>query len=135
MQAAGSGWKRPYLPCLKRSVLSFHSDLISAEQVRVRMATTTSTDNSGLPDSILPHFTKAGGNIRGYTRTMTTTIALETSKGNFALGITLGLILLVVALSINLTVEMEPEQVEKRKITLGGRVAAFIPPEEVKVLD
>ena len=45
-----------------------------------------------------------GGNIRGYTRTMTTTIALETSKGNFALGITLGLILLVAALSINLAV-------------------------------
>jgi tungstate transport system permease protein len=47
-----------------------------------------------------------GGNIRGYTRTMTTTIALETSKGNFALGITLGLILLLVALSINLAVDM-----------------------------
>jgi tungstate transport system permease protein len=46
-----------------------------------------------------------GGNIRGYTRTMTTTIALETAKGNFALGITLGLILLVVALSINLAVD------------------------------
>jgi tungstate transport system permease protein len=46
-----------------------------------------------------------GGNIRGYTRTMTTTIALETSKGNFALGITLGLILLLVALSINLAVD------------------------------
>ena len=45
-----------------------------------------------------------GGNIRGYTRTMTTAIALETAKGNFILGITLGMILLVVALSINLTV-------------------------------
>ena len=45
-----------------------------------------------------------GGNIKGYTRTMTTAIALETSKGNFALGITLGMILLVVALTINLTV-------------------------------
>jgi len=45
-----------------------------------------------------------GGNIRGYTRTMTTAIALETAKGNFALGITLGVILLVVALSINLAV-------------------------------
>ncbi|MCP4572771.1 MAG: ABC transporter permease subunit [bacterium] len=42
-----------------------------------------------------------GGNIRGYTRTMTTTITLETAKGNFALGLALGLILLVVALSIN----------------------------------
>jgi tungstate transport system permease protein len=46
-----------------------------------------------------------GGNIKGYTRTMTTAIALETAKGNFALGITLGLILLVVALSINLAVD------------------------------
>ena len=45
-----------------------------------------------------------GGNIRGYTRTMTTTITLETAKGNFALGLTLGLILLVVALSINMIV-------------------------------
>jgi len=46
-----------------------------------------------------------GGNIRGYTRTMTTTITLETAKGNFALGLTLGMILLVVALSINLIVD------------------------------
>jgi len=46
-----------------------------------------------------------GGNIRGYTRTMTTTIALETAKGNFALGISLGIILLVVALSINMIVD------------------------------
>jgi len=45
-----------------------------------------------------------GGNIRGYTRTMTTTITLETAKGNFVLGLTLGLILLVVALSINMLV-------------------------------
>jgi tungstate transport system permease protein len=45
-----------------------------------------------------------GGNIRGYTRTMTTTITLETAKGNFELGLTLGLILLVVALSINMVV-------------------------------
>ncbi len=45
-----------------------------------------------------------GGNIRGYTRTMTTSIALETAKGNFVLGLTLGIILLVVALSINMVV-------------------------------
>lgn len=43
-----------------------------------------------------------GGNIRGYTRTMTTAITLETAKGNFKLGLTLGVILLVVALSINM---------------------------------
>lgn len=42
-----------------------------------------------------------GGNIRWYTRTMTTAIALETSKGEFALGLALGLALLVVAFVAN----------------------------------
>lgn len=45
-----------------------------------------------------------GGNIKAYTRTITTAIALETSKGEFALGIALGLILLLVAFIINGTV-------------------------------
>jgi tungstate transport system permease protein len=42
-----------------------------------------------------------GGNIRGTTRTMTTAIALETSKGEFAFGLSLGIILLCVALLVN----------------------------------
>lgn len=42
-----------------------------------------------------------GGNIRGYTRTISTAIALETSKGEFSLGLALGMILLTVALSVN----------------------------------
>lgn len=42
-----------------------------------------------------------GGNIQDSTRTMTTAIALETSKGDFALALALGLILLVVALAVN----------------------------------
>jgi tungstate transport system permease protein len=42
-----------------------------------------------------------GGNIRGYTRTMTTAIALETGKGEFALGLGLGLILMTIALLVN----------------------------------
>jgi len=42
-----------------------------------------------------------GGNIEGFTRTMTTAIALETSKGEFELGLALGLMLLVIAFSIN----------------------------------
>ena len=42
-----------------------------------------------------------GGNIAGETRTITTAIALETSKGDFAQGIALGLILIVLALLIN----------------------------------
>jgi tungstate transport system permease protein len=43
-----------------------------------------------------------GGNIRNSTRTMTTAIALETSKGEFAFGLALGLLLLTVALAVNL---------------------------------
>lgn len=43
-----------------------------------------------------------GGNIQGYTRTMTTAIALETSKGEFAFGLALGGILMAVALIVNL---------------------------------
>ncbi|MCP4652720.1 MAG: ABC transporter permease subunit [Candidatus Omnitrophica bacterium] len=42
-----------------------------------------------------------GGNIKGYTRNITTAIALETSKGEFALGIALGIVLLTVAFAIN----------------------------------
>jgi tungstate transport system permease protein len=42
-----------------------------------------------------------GGNIKGFTRTMTTAIALETSKGEFELGLALGMLLLFVALGVN----------------------------------
>jgi len=42
-----------------------------------------------------------GGNIAGYTRVMTTTIALETDKGNFELALALGIILLTISLVIN----------------------------------
>jgi tungstate transport system permease protein len=44
-----------------------------------------------------------GGNIAGYTRTMTTNIALETDKGDFQLAIALGLIVLLISLVINST--------------------------------
>ena len=43
-----------------------------------------------------------GGNIRGATRVITTAIALETSKGELALAIALGIILLFLALIINI---------------------------------
>jgi len=43
-----------------------------------------------------------GGNIAGYTRVMTTTIALETDQGNFELALALGIILLSISLVINL---------------------------------
>jgi tungstate transport system permease protein len=43
-----------------------------------------------------------GGNIRGYTRVLTTAIALETSMGNLELSMALGIILISISLVINL---------------------------------
>src|SRR5690348_1710040 len=42
-----------------------------------------------------------GGNIDGFTRTMTTAIALETSKGDLPLAIGLGMVLIVIVIAIN----------------------------------
>ena len=43
-----------------------------------------------------------GGNIKGYTRTMTTAMALEYDKGEFVLAIALGIILLSISLLVNI---------------------------------
>jgi tungstate transport system permease protein len=42
-----------------------------------------------------------GGNIAGVTRTMTTTIALETSKGNLPLALALGFVLITISIALN----------------------------------
>jgi tungstate transport system permease protein len=42
-----------------------------------------------------------GGNIDGFTRTMTTAIALETSKGDLPLAIGLGMVLMLIIIAIN----------------------------------
>ena len=47
-----------------------------------------------------------GGNIKGYTRNITTTIALESSKGEFELALILGLVLLALTLGVNLFVNL-----------------------------
>jgi tungstate transport system permease protein len=47
-----------------------------------------------------------GGNLRGSTRTLTTAIALETSRGNFGGGLRLGLVLVAVALLVNVVVAL-----------------------------
>lgn len=44
-----------------------------------------------------------GGNIKWHTRTITTAIALETNKGQFATGIALGIVLLAMAFAVNLS--------------------------------
>ena len=48
----------------------------------------------------------SGGNIRGFTRVLTTAISLETSMGNTALSIALGIILLAIALVVNIGVNI-----------------------------
>ena len=47
-----------------------------------------------------------GGNIDGFTRVMTTAIALETSKGDLPLALALGLILLSVVLALNVVIAL-----------------------------
>jgi len=42
-----------------------------------------------------------GGNIKGFTRTMTTAIVLETSKGDLSLALGLGIVLLVLSIAIS----------------------------------
>jgi len=50
-----------------------------------------------------------GGNIAGHTRVMTTAIVLETRKGNFALAVALGLVLLAVSFAVNSLVQAVEE--------------------------
>lgn len=47
-----------------------------------------------------------GGNIKGYTRVMTTAIALEVTKGEFEEAVALGLILLMLTISISVAVKL-----------------------------
>ena len=61
-----------------------------------------------------------GGNIDGFTRVMTTAIALETSKGDLPLALALGLVLLAVVLSLNAFISL----VQRWAAQSGGSVAA-----------
>ncbi len=47
-----------------------------------------------------------GGNIAGYTRTMTTTMSLEYDKGAFELAMNLGFILLAISLAVNIALKL-----------------------------
>jgi tungstate transport system permease protein len=68
-------------------------------------------DREGLLTAFLAAFGRAiaevgaiiivGGNIRGYTRTMTTAIALETSKGELSFALALGLILIILSMTVS----------------------------------
>jgi len=55
-----------------------------------------------------------GGNIDGVTRVMTTTIALETSKGDLPLALGLGLVLLTIVLALNAAAYVVKETAQRR---------------------
>jgi tungstate transport system permease protein len=55
-----------------------------------------------------------GGNIRGFTRTMTTAIALETGKGELALALGLGLVLVVISVMVSAAAFLLNAWVESR---------------------
>jgi tungstate transport system permease protein len=55
-----------------------------------------------------------GGNIDGVTRVMTTTIALETSKGDLPLALGLGIILLTIVLALNVAAYALKESGQRR---------------------
>jgi tungstate transport system permease protein len=65
-----------------------------------------------------------GGNIDGFTRVMTTAIALETSKGDLPLALALGLILLAVVLLLNAVVGALKRWREQRDGQAGAPVLA-----------
>lgn len=54
-----------------------------------------------------------GGNIKGYSRVLTTATVMETSRGNFDIAIALGIILLVLAFSVNFIIT----QIQQRERT------------------
>jgi len=64
-----------------------------------------------------------GGNIDGYTRVMTTAIALETSKGDLPLALALGLVLLLVVLVLNATIQLVRRWRERVEGGGSGRYA------------
>ena len=55
-----------------------------------------------------------GGNIDGVTRVMTTTIALETSKGDLPLALSLGIILIIMVLALNAAAQMVKEAARRK---------------------
>jgi tungstate transport system permease protein len=55
-----------------------------------------------------------GGNIDGVTRVMTTAIALETSKGDLALALSLGIILIALVLALNAAAQVVKESARRK---------------------
>ena len=68
-----------------------------------------------------------GGNIDGFTRVMTTAIALETSKGDLPLALALGLLLLAVVLLLNVLIALVRRWRERLDDGLPGPALLLLP--------
>lgn len=107
----------PIVTALSRQILEDmnleYAELFASFRLsyRARIAALIRDGRFGLSTAVLAGFGRAtaevgaviivGGNINHLTRVMTTTIALETSRGNLALAMALGAILLIIALAVN----------------------------------
>lgn len=107
----------PIVIALTRSVVEdlwaeYRDQLLSLGAGRLRAVPTLLWDGRvSLLTGVLAGFGRAsaevgavlivGGNIAGHTRTMTTAITLETSRGNLGLAVALGIILLTLTLTLN----------------------------------
>ncbi|MGE5515953.1 MAG: ABC transporter permease [Bacteroidota bacterium] len=107
----------PIIAALSRQVVAdlaeeYSEQLRSLNANTVQVAATLLWDGRfSLATAVLAGFGRAaaevgavmivGGNIKGITRTMTTAIALETSKGDLALALGLGLVLITIVAAIN----------------------------------
>lgn len=81
----------------------FESGLIFVKEARL-IIITSALAGFGRVFSEVGVSMMVGGNIRFYTRNITTAIALETSRGQFTLGIALGIILMIMAFFVNVIV-------------------------------
>ncbi len=94
----------------KETLLFDHARSLGASQVQA-MATVIKESRTGIISAVMTGFGRAfaevgavmlvGGNIRHFTRVLTTSIIMETRQGNFEMGITLGLILLIISFIVS----------------------------------
>ncbi len=120
----------PIIAALTRQTIqdywSEYRDELTAMNVskRRRVATLLTEARFSLLTALLAGFGRAvgevgaviivGGNIEGYTRTMTTAVALETSKGNLWLAVDLGVLLMILVVLINILAGLARRAGERR---------------------
>ena len=120
----------PIIAALSRQAIEdawreYDEQLRSLGANRVRSALTLLWDTRfSLLTTVLAGFGRAaaevgavmivGGNIDGVTRVMTTTIALETSKGDLPLALGLGIILIAIVIAVNAAAHLTKELAQRR---------------------